>query len=58
MGFKAEGCGNFPGGPVVKNPPSSAGDVSSFPGRRTKILHDTRQLSPGMAAREKPCMLQ
>ena len=24
--------GNFPGGPVVKNPPSNAGDVGSTPG--------------------------
>ena len=30
---------DFPGGPVVKNSPSSAGDLSSFPGQGTKILH-------------------
>ena len=29
--------GNFSGGPVVKNPPSNAGDVGSIPGWGTKI---------------------
>ena len=28
---------NFSGGPVVKNPPSNAGDVGSIPGWGTKI---------------------
>ena len=28
----------FPGGPVVKNLPSNAGDVGSIPGGRTKNL--------------------
>ena len=28
---------DFPGGPVVKNPPSNAGDMSSIPGQGTKI---------------------
>ena len=37
---------DFPGGPVVKNPPSNAGDAGSIPGRGTKIPHDTGQLSP------------
>ena len=32
---------DFPGGPVVKNPPSSAGDVSLIPVRGTKIPHST-----------------
>ena len=40
---------NFPGGPVVKNPPSNAGDVGSIPGPGTKIPHATEQLSPGTA---------
>ena len=35
----------FPGGPVVKNPPSNAGDVGSIPGGGTKIPHATGQLS-------------
>ena len=30
---------DFPGGPVVKNLPSSAGDVGSIPGQGTKIPH-------------------
>ena len=29
--YKSE-CGDFPGGPVVKNPSSKAGNMSSFPG--------------------------
>ena len=37
---------DFPGGPVVKNPPSNAGDVGSIPGQGTKIPHATGQLSP------------
>ena len=39
-------CRDFPGGPVVKNPLSNAGDVGSIPGQRTKIPHATEQLSP------------
>ena len=35
----------FPGGPVVKNPPSNVGDVGSIPGRGTKIPHAVGQLS-------------
>ena len=26
------GCGGFPGGPVVENPPANAGDIGSIPG--------------------------
>ena len=37
---------DFPGGPVVKNPPSNAGDASSSPGLGTKIPHAAGQLSP------------
>ena len=36
---------DFPGGPVVKNPPSSAGAVGSIPGQGTKIPHVVKQLS-------------
>ena len=46
------GLGDFPGGPVVKNPPSSVGDGSSIPGRGTKIPHATGQLSPRTATTE------
>ena len=43
---------DFPGGPVVKNPPSNAGDVGSIPGRGTKIPHTTGQLSLRAATTE------
>lgn len=32
-------AGYFPGGPVVENSPSNAGDEVSIPGWRTKISH-------------------
>ena len=38
--------GDFPGGPVVKNLPSNAGDTGSTPGQGTKIPHATEQPSP------------
>ena len=37
---------DFPSGPVVKNPPSNAGDAGLIPGRETKIPHAVGQLSP------------
>ena len=37
---------DFPGGPVVKNPPSNAGDAGSIPGLGTKVPHAVGQLSP------------
>ena len=37
---------DFPGGPVVKNPPSNAGGPGSIPGQGTKIPHAAGQLSP------------
>ena len=42
----------FPGGPVVKNLPSNAGDMASIPGWGTKIPHDAGQLSPRTATSE------
>ena len=36
----------FPGGPVVKNLPSNAGDVGSIPDQGTKIPYALGQLSP------------
>ena len=44
--------GDLPGGAVVKNPPSNAGDPGSIPGRGTKIPHATGQLSPCATTRE------
>ena len=46
---------DFPGGPVVENPPSNAGDVGSLPGRGTKIPHATGQLSLCAATTEPAC---
>ena len=43
---------NFPGGPVVKNPPCNAGDVGPTPGQGTKIPHALAQLSPRATTRE------
>ena len=43
---------DFPDGPVVKNPPSNAGDVGSIPGQGTKIPHASGQLSPRATTRE------
>ena len=37
---------DFPGGPVVKNPPSNAGGMGLISGQGTKIPHTTGQLSP------------
>ena len=36
----------FPGGPIVKNPPCNAGDTGSILGWGTKILHAMEQPSP------------
>ena len=46
---------DFPGGPVVKNPPSNAGDVGSTPGGGTKVPHAARQLSPRATTKEPAC---
>ena len=44
--------GDFTGGPLVKNLPSSAGDMSSIPHWRNKIPHAAGQLSPRTTTRE------
>ena len=46
--------GDSPGGAVVKNPPSNAGDAGSSPGWATKIPHAAGQLSLRATIREKP----
>ena len=38
--------GDFPGGPVVKNTPSNAGDAGSIPGQGTQITYATEQMHP------------
>ena len=48
--------GDFPGGPVVKNPPYNAGDVGSIPGQGTKIPCATGQLSPRTTTTELACL--
>ena len=42
--YKISSIRDFRGGPVVKDPFSIAGDVSSIPGWGTKILHAKGQL--------------
>ena len=39
-------CWDFPGGPLIENLPSNAGDPGSIPGQVTKIPHATGQPSP------------
>ena len=46
--------GDFPSSPVVKNPPSNAGDVGSIPGWGTKIPHASGQISLSTATTD-PC---
>ena len=56
-------CRNFPGGPVVRNPPCNAGDMGSIPGQRTEVPYAMGQLSPQVTTREpvgrnwRVCML-
>ena len=45
----------LPCGPVVKNPPSNAGDAGSIPSQGTKIPHAAGQLSPRAATTEPSC---
>ena len=45
---------DFPGGPVVENQPSIAGDMGLIPGWGAKISHASRQLSLSTATRENP----
>ena len=49
-------AGDFPGGPVVKNPPSSAGDPGLIPGQGTRIPHAAGQLSPRTTTTEPECL--
>ena len=44
--LKGHWRGDFPGGPVVKNPPANAGDAGSIPGRGTKTPYAAGPLSP------------
>ena len=44
---------DFPSGPVVKNPPSNAGDTVCIPGWGSKIPHAMEQVNQCAATREK-----
>ena len=44
----------LPGGPVVKNSPSDAGNMGSIPRQGTKIPHAMRQLESLHAATTEP----
>ena len=44
MTSKTAGHWDFPGGPVVKDPPSNVGDMGLIPGGGTKIPHAAGQL--------------
>ena len=52
--FKKVVAGDFPGGPVVKNPPTDAGDVGLIPAPGTKIPRAVGQLRPRAAIPEAP----
>ena len=52
VSHKSELPWDVPGVPVVKNPPSNAGDMGSIPGLGPKIPHATGQLSLRAATTE------
>ena len=47
---------DFPGSPVVKNPPCNAGDVGSISGRGAKTPHAMEQLTLCAATIEPVCL--
>ena len=47
---------DFPGGPVVKNPPYKAGDTGLTPGQGTKIPHASGQLDRCTTTTELACL--
>ena len=47
----------FSGGPVVKNPLSSAGDAALISGQGTNILHGSELLSHMRPQLQSPCAL-
>ena len=50
--YNTKMAGDFPGGPVVKNPPCNAGDVGSIPVGGTEISRDAQQKSSHTTTRE------
>ena len=55
MKYKEQHRRDFPGGPMVKNPPCNARDVGSILGQRIKIPHSMKQLSPRATTRHSVC---
>ena len=53
--FKIIYCRDFPSSPIVKNPPSNAGDAGSIPGQGTKIPHPSGQLNPQTTTTKPVC---
>ena len=45
-GIKLSQMRDFPGGPMIQNPPSNAGNVGSIPCQETKMPHAEGQLNP------------
>ena len=58
MKYKEQHRRDFPGGPMVKNPPCNARDVGSILGQRIKIPHSMKQLSPRATTTEPVCALE
>ena len=54
LGYYQKNTKDFPGGSLVKNLPSNAGDAGLTPGWGTGIPHAEGQLSPCVTTR-KPC---
>ena len=46
---------DFPGDPVLKNPPSNAGDAGAISGGGTKFPHSTGQLESPRVTTRSPC---
>ena len=53
--LKKRNCWDFSGDPVVKNPPSNAGDMGLIAVWGTKILHAMGQISLSVATTEPEC---
>ena len=49
---------DFPGGPLVKNPPCIVGNLGSIPGQGTEISHTKEQLNPHTATTEPSPQLE
>ena len=52
---KKWGQGNFPGDPMVKNPPCNVGDMNLIPGQETKIPRAAQQLSQHTLTTDPVC---